>query len=98
MDYIGDDGTCGNLNTGESRDGCVEALLQEAGASATTTGGVAASGTASGVKATSTIDTSGTPTTGGINGVVASESQNGASGVMLSSLLPLGVVAIMLAV
>lgn len=92
MNYIADDGTCGNWNTGEEQQGCVEQILKEAGvetangasatggpvATGTASGGLLATGTATGVKASSTADSASNPSTGGSNGVVAA-SRNGAA-------------------
>jgi hypothetical protein len=91
MNYIADDGTCGNWNTGEEQEGCVEQILKEAGvgtdasatsggvaATGTSGGGLLATGTVTGARASSTAAGSSTLSTSGSNGVVAA-SQNGAA-------------------
>lgn len=99
-DVVNDDGTCGNINTGEVREGCVEALMAEAGmgmasASASAGGGGSATATGGGVKATSAVDDSATPTEGGINGVVSVESQNG--GVVVRTWSMIGILGFVVA-
>jgi hypothetical protein len=79
-DYIADDGTCGNLSTGETRDGCVEALLQEAGVGSTpsgsspsATGGGSGSATATGTSSGARSTTASGSSASSSNSVVSTE-------------------------